>query len=236
MTRLLCSLAAAFVTFAQDKEPPSVSPGANGTAPSDAIVLFDGKSMDKWIARSGSRNLCDVRNGEMICRSGVGDLMTKERFGSAQVHVEFNLPSMPNQKGQLRSNSGVYLQGRYEIQVLDSLNNPTYTNGMAGALYGQHVPLVNPSAGPGRWQSYDIIFHAPKCDASGKVSASGSLTLIFNGVLVQDHVPVMKLTGGAVSENLCEAGPLLLQDHSGFKDAPLTELRYRNIWLRRLAE
>lgn len=236
MTRLLCSLAAAFVTFAQDKEPPAVTPGTNGTAPSDAIVLFAGKSMDQWTSRKGTGKLCDVRNGEMICRSGVGDMMTKDKFGSAQVHVEFNLPSMPNQKGQLRSNSGVYLQGRYEIQVLDSLNNPTYTNGMAGALYGQHVPLVNPSAGPGKWQSYDIIFHAPKCDAAGKVVAPGSLTLIFNGVLVQDQVPVTKSSGGAVSENLCEAGPLLLQDHSGFKDAPLTELRYRNIWLRRLKD
>lgn len=236
MTRLSCSLIAAFVMFAQDKEPPAVNPGADGTAPSDAIVLFGGKSLDKWASRRGDGKLCETRNGEMVCRSGVGDIMTKEKFGSAQIHVEFNLPPMPNQKGQLRSNSGVYLQGRYEIQVLDSLNNPTYTNGMAGALYGQQVPLVNPSTGPGKWQSYDIVFHAPKCDASGKVTSPGSLTLIFNGVLVQDHVPVAKPTGGAVSENPCEPGPLLLQDHSGFKDAPMTKLRYRNIWLRKLAD
>ncbi len=217
------------------QEPPVVTPGAAGQAPSDAVRLFDGKSMDGWVTRKGEPARCDVRGGEMICRSGVGDVMTKEPHGAAQIHVEFQLPAMPDQKGQMRSNSGVYLHGRYEIQVLDSLNNPTYTNGMAGAVYGQHVPLANPSAGPGKWQSYDIVFHPPLCDATRQVVKPGSITLLFNGVLVQDHVPVMQSTGGAVTANVCEPGPLLLQDHSGFKDAPLTELRYRNIWMRPLS-
>jgi hypothetical protein len=224
------------LAIAQDKAPPAVVPGTDGSAPSDAVVLFDGKSTANWTSRKGEGKSCDVARGEMVCRSGVGDMMTKETFGSAQIHLEFNLPAMSDKKGQLRSNSGVYVQGRYEIQILDSLDNPTYANGMAGALYGQHVPLANPSAGPSKWQYYDIVFHAPKCDASGRVSAPGSLTLLFNGVLVQDHVPVTKASGGAVSGDLCAEGPLLLQDHSGFKDAPMTELRFRNIWARRLKD
>ncbi|MBM3736467.1 MAG: DUF1080 domain-containing protein [Acidobacteria bacterium] len=240
-SRILLLLIAAAACSSQqrrntDDQPAQVDPGAPGKAPSDAVPLFDGASLDGWTGRDGNRTGCAVEEGEMVCRSGSRDIMTRRLHGAAQIHVEFKLPSMLDQEGQLRANSGVYLQGRYEIQVLDSLNNPTYPNGSAGAVYGQHVPLVNPSLGPGKWQTYDIVFHPPVCDGTGRVVNPGSITLLFNGVLVQDHVRISKSTGGAVSENVCSDGPLLLQDHSGFPGAPQTELRFRNIWMRPLRE
>ena len=124
------------------------------------------------IYRTVERSVAHV-DGILTCKSGTGNLYTKRKFGSAQIHVEFSVPSMPNAHGQARANSGVYLQGRYEIQILDSYNNPTYSNGSAGALYGQYAPLVNVSRPPKEWQTYDIIFHAPKCGADGRSKRRG---------------------------------------------------------------
>jgi hypothetical protein len=218
----------------EERQPRVVDPGGQGKAPSDAVVLFDGTDMSHWTVAGGAPAKCEIRDSAMACTTGAGDILSKETFRSAQIHVEFAIPSMPDQKGQLRGNSGVYVQGRYEIQVLDSYNNPTYPNGSAGALYGQYAPLVNASRPPEQWQTYDIIFRAPKCDGSGNVLEKGRLTLLHNGVLVQDHVEIQKASGGGRGGSVCDPGPLLLQDHSGFKNAPLTVMRYRNIWFRPL--
>jgi hypothetical protein len=201
--------------------------------PSDAVALFDGSSLEAWTTKQPGKPGCRIQKREMVCRTGAGDIVTKEQFGDMQLHLEFLLPEMPKQKGQLKGNSGLYIQGRYEVQILDSWRNPTYTNGMASAVYGQHVPLVNPAQPLPAWQTYDLIFRAPKCTA-GKVTQAGSLTMLFNGVLVHDHVPMQTATGGALNNDVCAAGPIMLQDHSGFKDAPDTELRFRNVWIRRL--
>ena len=215
----------------QQPQPRVVDPGGPGKAPSDAVALFDGTDVSHWTTRDGQPSKCGVEKDEMVCRTGAGDMYSKEKFRSAQIHLEFAIPLMPGHKGQLKGNSGIYLHGRYEIQVLDSFNNPTYPTGAAGALYGQSPPLVNPSRPPEEWQSYDIIFHAPQCDAEGKVTELATLTVLFNGVLVQDNVKIK------ASERGCReggAGPLMLQDHSGFKDAPDTVMRFRNIWYRPL--
>jgi hypothetical protein len=140
---------------------------------------------------------------------------------------------MPKFKSQARGNSGVFLQGRYEVQVLDSYQNSTYANGSCGALYSQYAPLVNACRPPEQWQSYEIIFHAPKCSSGGKVSEPGTLTVLHNGVLVQDHVTIKGTTDGSSNAHDCETGPLRLQDHwdSNVGDTPV---RYRNIWYRPL--
>jgi hypothetical protein len=188
--------------------------------------------MEGWVtAYDGSPARCEVESEVMNCVSGVGDIRTTVEFTDAQFHLEFAPPHMPEQEGQLKGNSGLYLQGRYEIQILDSYNNPTYGFGHAGGLYFQAAPLVNAARPPGEWQSYDIIFHGPKCDETGSVTAKATLTVIQNGVLVQDHVAI------DASEQLgkgCTPGPILLQDHSGFPNAPITRMQFRNIWLRRL--
>jgi Domain of Unknown Function (DUF1080) len=235
-TIVLVSVLAAFAAAALCEDGPQprvVDPGGPGKAPADAVVLFDGTSLSHWTVRDGGPAKCETAAGELRCKTGAGDIYSKEKFASAQIHLEFAIPSMPGQHGQLRGNSGVFLHGLYEVQVLDSDNNPTYANGSCGALYGQYAPLVNASRPPEQWQTYDIVLHAPKCDASGKVVQKGTLTLLQNGVLVQDHVEIKGPTGGGQG-NECEPGPLRLQDHSGFKGAPVTVMRYRNIWFRPL--
>jgi hypothetical protein len=212
-----------------------VDPGKPGQPPSDAVILFDGRDLSQWASRDGEPLRWVVKDsaivsGSLHTESGkTQDLITKEKFGSAQIHVEYAVPNMPQMKGQARGNSGVYLQGRFEIQVLDSYRNPTYPNGSNGALYGRSAPPVNASRPPEEWQSYDIVFHAPKCGADGKFAEPGTLTLLHNGVLVQDHAPVTGRTCNA------DPGPLLLQDHY-HPDAPNTPIKFRNIWLRRLED
>ena len=215
-------------------QPRAVAPGTVDKAPADATVLFDGSDLSYWTTQNGGPAKCLVQDGAIACKTGSGDLYSKEKFRAAQIHLEFNIPSMPDQHGQLRGNSGVFLQGLYEIQVLDSYNNPTYANGSCGALYGQYAPLVNASRPPGEWQTYDIVFHPPACDTGGKVTRPGTLTLVHNGVLVQDHVEIQHNTPGDSGASVCDAGPLRLQDHSGFPGAPVTLMRFRNIWFRPL--
>jgi len=193
----------------------------------DKVELFNGVNMDGWLGPDNQPARCTVANREISCSSGVGDIHTKAPHGSAHLHVEFQIPAMPAQKGQLKGNSGVYLHGRYEIQILDSWENPTYANGSLGALYGQSAPMLNAARQPLEWQSYDIIFHATVCDAAGAVTNKATVTVLLNGELVQDHVTIEKATE-------CTVGPLLLQDHSGFKDAPKTTMKFRNLWLRPL--
>jgi hypothetical protein len=232
---LVTALACGFAQRGTDgPQPRAVDPGGAGKAPGDAVVLFDGTDLSHWTTKDGRTARCKVAAGAMACTTGSGDLFSKEKFRAAQIHVEFAIPAMADQHGQLRGNSGVFLHGRYEIQVLDSYNNPTYADGSAGALYGQAAPLVNASRPPEMWQSYDIVFHPPACDAGGTVTRKGTLTILHNGVLIQDRVEIQKVTPGDAGGSVCDAGPLRLQDHSGFPGAPVTVMRFRNIWYRPL--
>ena len=203
--------------------PPVIDPGP---PPSDALVLFDGKDFSQWRSQGGGEIKWKLGDGFMETTQ-TGGIFTKEEFGACQLHVEWATPSVAKGDGQGRGNSGVYLQGRYEIQVLDSYENPTYPNGQAGAYYGHAAPLVNACRPPGTWQSYDIIFHPPKAMPDGKMQ-DGSLTVLHNDVLIQDHVPVKpEATTAAPLKNVVEEGPLYLQDHGN-------PVRYRNLWIRRL--
>jgi hypothetical protein len=203
--------------------------------PKGAIVLFDGKDLSGWTTRTGKPAQWKVQNGYVEIVSGKGDILTREKFGpDFQLHVEFWLPLMPDAKGQARANSGVYLQGRYEIQVLDSYKNDTYANGSVGALYGIIAPdkaaqekAVKP---PEQWNTYDITFHAPRVDGSGKVTEKGRLTVVLNGVTIIDNGSFDKTTGGAIDNNLGQPGPILLQDHHNKEGK--ANVRYRNIWLQ----
>jgi hypothetical protein len=209
-------------------------PGAlPGQPPSDAIVLFDGKDVSQWEYKDGKAAAWPIVDGVLTCKSGTGNLYSKRKLGSAQVHVEFAVPSMPNAHGQARANSGIYLQGRYEIQILDSYHNPTYANGSAGALYGQYAPLVNVSRPPKEWQYYDIIFHAPKCGPDRQLATPGTVTVLYNGVLVQDNVAIRGRTTSSDNTDVCEDGPLMLQDHY-HPDVKETFMQFRNIWVRPL--
>jgi len=206
------------------KEPVVMDPGP---PPSDAVVLFDGKDLAQWKAQSGAEPKWKLLGDGSVEVNGTGSLMTKEEFGDCQLHVEWATPSEVKGDGQGRGNSGIYLQGRYEIQVLDSYNNKTYFNGQAGAFYLNAAPLVNASRKPGEWQSYDIIFHAPKPGEDGK-TVPGSFTVLHNGVLVQDHTPIKgDASTAALFKGATARGPLVLQDHGN-------PVRYRNIWLRKI--
>jgi len=214
-------------TFAAEMEPPVVTPGNGTQPPSDAIVLFDGKDLTKWrsVDREGPAKW-EVKDG-YVQVNGTGSVRTKDEFADVQLHVEWATPSEVKGHSQERGNSGVYLQGRYEIQVLDSYENKTYFNGQAGSFYGNFAPLANASRKPGEWQTYDIIFHPPKKADGGQVTP-GSFTVIHNGVLVQDHVPVKGgATTAAAYKDVAEKGPLVLQDHGN-------PVRFRNIWIRPL--
>jgi hypothetical protein len=220
---LLLGLIASQIAPGAETEPKVIDPGP---PPSDAIVLFDGKDVSKWKRERGGDVKWKLEDGAMVV-NGTGGILTKEEFGDVQLHIEWATPSEVKGKSQERGNSGVYLQGRYEIQVLDSYDNKTYPNGQAGAFYGHNAPLVNASRKPGEWQSYDIIFHAPKTGADGKVEP-GSFTVLHNGVLVQDHIPIKgSATTAAKFQGVAPKGPLMLQDHGN-------PVRFRNIWIRPL--
>ena len=207
--------------------PPVVTPAAQpGGAPSDAIVLFDGKDLSQWTA---ARRPWKVENGYVEVVPGSGDLSTKQKFGDVQLHVEWAAPAEIRGTSQNRGNSGIFLQGRYEVQVLDSYQNPTYADGQAGALYGQWPPLVNPARKPGEWQSYDIVFEAPKFEGARLVKPAYA-TVLLNGVVLHNHKELM---GPTLHRQLAHYAPqpaedfLVLQDHQ-------QPVRYRNIWIRRL--
>ena len=225
---LVAASIAALSLFAADPEPPIVTPGAqNHLPPSDAIVLFDGKDLSKWQSMNGGGEpKWEIVDGAMQV-SKTGSIRTKEEFGDVQLHVEWASPAKVEGSDQGRGNSGVYLLGRYEIQVLDSYENKTYPNGQAASFYGHNAPLVNASRKPGKWQTYDIIFRAPKKTADGALTP-GSFTVLHNGVLVQDHIPIKgEATTAAAFKNFAEKGPIVLQDHNN-------PVRFRNIWLRKL--
>jgi len=231
---LLCAALSAQLAGDGPQPTPVVPASLPGQPPSDAIVLFDGKDISQWQYKDGRPGAWPIVEGILTCKSGTGNLYTKRKFGSAQIHVEFAVPYMSNAHGQARANSGVYLQGRYEIQILDSFNNPTYSNGSAGSLYGQYAPLVNVSRPPKKWQTYDIVFHAPKCGDDRKLATPGTVTVLYNGVLVQDNVTVKGRTTSSDDTDPCEDGPLMLQDHY-HPDVKGTFMQFRNIWIRPLS-
>jgi hypothetical protein len=213
--------------------PPVIDVGpapAPTPPPSDAVVLFDGKELSGWRGKDGSPARWRVRNGAMEVVKGTKDIHSVARFGDAQLHVEWATPAPAKGSDQDRGNSGVYLMGLYEVQVLDSYGNVTYPDGQAGAIYGQFAPLVNASRPPGEWQSFDIIFHRPRFGADGTLLSPATMTVLHNDVLVQDQ---RSLTGPTAHKTRPPYGahadrlPILLQDH----DHPV---RYRNIWIRAL--
>lgn len=212
-------------------EPRIVNPGSAGGPPSDAIVLFDGKDLSAWKSvRDGGAAKWALKDGAVEVVRGTGDIQTKQEFGDVQLHIEWATPSEVKGEGQGRGNSGVFLQGRYEVQVLDSFNNKTYFHGQAASVYKQYPPLVNATRAPGEWQTYDIIFRAPHFDESGKVLKKATVTVLHNGVLVQDHSEIMgTTTHEPVQPTYSKHGkaPLRLQDHGD-------PVRFRNIWIREL--
>jgi len=214
---------------------PVVTPGVNNTdAPSDATILYNGNGLGAFQKKDGSPAGWKIdADGAITDIKGAGDLITKEAFGNCQLHIEFREPSEVKSSGQGRGNSGVYIMGKYEIQVLDSYNNPTYSNGQAGAVYKQHVPLVNASRKPGEWQSYDIIFTAPLFKEKGDLESPARVTVIHNGVLIQNNVTILGPTDWVmkpVYKKHASKLPLMLQDH-GDDGNPIS---YRNIWIRNL--
>jgi hypothetical protein len=212
-------------------EPAVVAPGrTSADPPSDAIVLFDGRDLSKWRSADGSPAKWLVRDGYMEVAPGTGEIATTDLFGDCQLHIEWATPAVVKGEGQERGNSGVFLMGRYEIQVLDSYKNETYFHGQAGAVYKQYAPLVNASRPPGQWQTYDIIFKAPKFDDQGKVTDRARVTVLHNGVLIQNNVEIYGITyhdRPALYIAHPSEQPLHLQDHGN-------PVRYRNIWIRRL--
>ncbi len=212
--------------------PAKVTPGAApGAAPSDAIILFDGTNLDAWqSARNASPARWNIVNGEMVVAPGTGDIQTKAGFGDQQLHIEWLVPELPPDKvNQDRGNSGVFLQDIYEVQVLDNFTSPTYVNGMVGSIYKQLPPLVNATLPAERWQTHDIIFTAPRFNADRTLASPARLTVLHNGVLVQNNVTLKGATTyiGAPFYIAHGDAPLRLQDHGHL-------VRFRNIWLRKL--
>ena len=213
-------------------QPVAVTPGDKPCmAPSDAIILFDGKDLSQWQKGNGQPAIWKVEDGTMAVVKKGGSIVTKQPFGDCQFHIEWAAPEPGQGSGQGRGNSGIKFMGRYELQVLDSYDNITYSDGHAGAIYGQYPPLVNVSKKPGQWQTYDVIFRRPIFDDQGKVVRPASMTVFYNGVVVQDHSILLGGTSGASRSYKKHADklPLQLQDHSN-------PVRYRNIWIRELPE
>jgi hypothetical protein len=212
--------------------PAKVKPGAEpGAPPSDAVILFDGRNVDAWKSTRGDGPAkWNVVNGELVVAPGTGDIQTREKFGDVQLHVEWTGPKLPADKvNQDRANSGVFLQDIYEVQVLDNFENPTYVNGMVGSVYKQTPPLVNATLPAETWNVYDIIFTAPRFNADGTLASAARVTVLHNGVLVQNNTVLKGGTTyiGAPFYVAHGDGPLRLQDHGHL-------VRFRNIWLRKL--
>jgi len=219
--------------------PKVVTPAADCNAPpSDAIVLFDGKNLEEWVsAQDKSPAKWMVAGGVLTVNKAAGDIQTKQTFRNYQLHIEWKIPENITGSGQSRGNSGVYLAATgpdegYELQILDSYNNPTYGNGLAGSIYKQAIPLANPSRKPGEWQTYDVVWTAPTFKADGSVKTPAYVTVFFNGVLVQNHFELQGETEyiGKPVYKKHDAAPILLQAHGD----PSGPISFRNIWVREL--
>ncbi len=210
-------------------QPPVVTPGDASSAPSDAIVLFDGSGLDEWTGPKDDAPGWKVENGILTIVPGAGEIRTKRVFHDFQLHIEWREPVGLEGASQGRGNSGVYLQGRYEIQVLDSYNNPTYASGSAGSVYKQHAPLVNAMRPQGEWNVYDIIYEAPTFKKDGTFRTYPHVTILHNGVLIQNHTEILGSTEyvGFPKQREHGDGPIMLQDHGN-------PVSFRNIWIREL--
>jgi len=210
--------------------PAIVTSGGGTVAPSDAIVLFDGSNLDEWVTEKGNQPEWIVRKGILTVKPKAGIIQTKRCFADCQLHVEWRTPTEIVGEGQGRGNSGIFLQSLYEVQVLDSYNNSTYSNGQAGSIYKQHIPMVNASRKPGEWQTYDIIYTAPRFNVDSTLKTPAFVTVIQNGVVVQNHVELKGSTeyiGQPKYKKHAFKMPLVLQEHGN-------PVSYRNIWIREL--
>lgn len=204
-----------------------------GDAPSDAIILFDGKNLEQWVSQKDKTKPAPwkiVDNDHMEVVPGSGGIQTKMSFGDCQLHIEFSAPDVVESAGQGRGNSGVFFQNRYELQILDSYNNRTYRNGQAGSIYKDHAPLVNAMRMPLEWNTYDVIYTAPRFKADGSLDAPARITVLHNGVLVQNNTTINGLTLYIGLHNYPSAhgdDVISLQDHGN-------KTQFRNIWLRKL--
>lgn len=190
------------------------------------ISLFDGKTLEGWISsRSGSNALWEVKEGYLEVVPGLGDIETKQHFNDFSLHIEFWIPYLPEKQGQSRGNSGIFLQGRYEIQILDSFENDTYPDGMCGALYKAAAPFFSMSTPPETWQAYDIDFFSPRVDSQGKVIEKGRITVVHNGQVILENVEFEKGTGSAGKKQQGIPGPIRLQDHG-------SQVRFRNLKIK----
>lgn len=213
--------------------PPRVVPGGEGNRPpSDAIVLFDGTNLEAWAHPDGrpAEWILDG-DGAVTVKDKSGDIVSRQEFGSIQLHLEWRSPAEIQREGQNRGNSGVFLQERYEVQILDNNDNPTYVNGQVASIYKQHVPLAMASRPSGEWNTYDIIFHAPEFTADSLLAQPATMTVLHNGVLVQDHrilEGTIKYIGWPEYEVHGKA-PIRLQDHGDN-----SRVSFRNIWVREL--
>ena len=222
-------------------EPKVVTPGADrGTAPSDAIVLFDGKNLNQWVSAQdrSAPALWIVAKGVVTVNKAAGNIETRRTFKNYQLHLEWRIPENISGSGQLRGNSGLFLASTgpgdagYELQVLDSYNNKTYVNGMAASIYKQSIPLANSMRKPGEWQVYDVVWTAPVFNADGSLKKPAYVTVFLNGVLVQDHFELKGETRyiGQPSYKKFDGAPIKLQAH----DDPSLPISFRNIWVREL--
>jgi hypothetical protein len=219
--------------------PKVVTPGKANAAPSDAIILFDGKDLSEWISsKDNSAAKWTVSNGVFTVKKGTGNIQTKKSFTNYQLHVEWKIPANITGSGQARGNSGLFLAAfgkgddGYELQVLDSYKNKTYVNGQAGSIYKQYPPLVNPNLAPGTWQTYDIVWTAPTFNEDGTLKSPARVTAFLNGVLVQNNTELKGVTKyiGQPEYKKHGAAPIRLQDHGD----PSEPISFRNIWIREL--
>lgn len=216
---------------------PSKQPGA---PPSDAIVLFDGRSLDQWVSKNDTTKPAQwtIDKGMLTVKKGTGNIRTKQNFTDYQLHLEWRIPQNISGSSQARGNSGVFLaawgtgEHGYEVQVLDSYKNETYVNGQAGSIYKQSIPSSNPILPPGEWNVYDIAWTAPRFNNDGSLKSSGMVTVFFNGVLVQNNVTVKGETKWIGEPEYTKHGalPIMLQDHGD----PSPAISFRNIWVRPL--
>ncbi|SFD11078.1 3-keto-disaccharide hydrolase [Algibacter pectinivorans] len=216
-----------------EPKPKVVRVNEETKIPSDAIVLFNGENFDEWLSSVDASQVTWVLNPDksMTVKNKAGDIQTKRNFGDIQLHIEWKSSEEIRGNGQHRSNSGVFLQNRYEVQVLDNNDNDTYVNGQVGSIYKQGIPLSKASSKTGQWNVYDIIYHAPKFDSAGTKIKSGTITVLHNGVLIQDHYEIKGTTEfiGWPKDKPHGKAPIKLQDHRDNSG-----VSYRNIWVREL--
>ncbi|MDR2388687.1 MAG: DUF1080 domain-containing protein [Tannerellaceae bacterium] len=213
-------------------QPEVVTPGVAQAAPSDAIVLFDGKDLSAWETPKGEPAQWTVHEGVFTVDKKTGDIQTRQKFENFQLHIEWQIPEQITGRGQARGNSGVYLQGLYEIQILDCYNNETYVNGQTGSVYKQTPPLVNVMRKPGEWNVYDIIYSAPIFKEDGAYRIPPYVTVLQNGVLLQNHTAILGTTEYIGFPRVVKhgPGPIILQSHGD----PSPPISFRNIWIREL--